>query len=133
MKSILLIAFVVPALALVTEYHSTPAQTPSIIVEQPVPEHEIPLVYEPKEMYMIEHYKYPESHIVVTVNQFPFDIGGNRPYEISVQGVQYRFKPEDVKDFLKKGESLNTEARQLPTGLYAKDPFLFPPNQQPQL
>ena len=70
MKSIMLIAFVVPALALVTGYQSTPVPSPQIVIEKQVLEHEIPVV-KPKELFVVEHYKFPESHIVITVNQFP--------------------------------------------------------------
>lgn len=128
MKSLLLIVFVVPALALVTGYHTTPI--PKIIMEQPVLEHKIP---EPKELYVIEQYKFPESQIVITVNQFPFDMGGHKPYEIAVHGVKYRFNPKDVEEFLKKGVSLDVESKQLPTGTFAKDPFDFPPGEIPKL
>jgi hypothetical protein len=132
MKSIMLIAFVVPALALVTGYQSTPVPSPQIVIEKQVLEHEIPVV-KPKELFVVEHYKFPESHIVITVNQFPFDMAGNRPYEIAVQGVKYRFKPEDVEEFLKKGVSLNVESKKLPTGTFAKRPFEFAPGEVPKL
>lgn len=128
MKSLLLIVFVVPALALVTGYQTTP--TPEIIIEQPVLEHEKPVT---KELFVIEQYKLPESQIVITVNQFPFDMAGHRPYEIAVHGVKYKFKPEDVEEFLKKGVSLDVESKKLPTGTFAKRPFEFGPGEIPKL
>lgn len=128
MKSLLLIVFVAPALALVTGYHTTPV--PEIIIEQTVPVPEEPV---PKELLVIKEYKLPESQIVVTVNQFPFNMGGHRPYEIAVHGVKYKFKPEDVEEFLKKGVSLDIESKELPTGTFAKHPFDFAPGEIPNL
>lgn len=79
-----------------------------------------------RQIYVLEHYKMAEPMIVVTVNSFPFDIGGLRPYEINVQGRRYVFDPVHVKEFLAKGKPMNTFHKPLPSGVVIVDGYSHP-------
>lgn len=85
---------------------------------------------ETKRVYVLEHYKMAEPMIVVTVNHFPFDIGGLRPYDINIQGQKFVFKPEHVQEFLTKGRPMQVFHRPLPTGMVYIDGWGQPIDQE---
>ena len=126
MKLLLLVSFVAPTLALMMGYTESAVNlnepTPPILPSREV------VVYKVKE------YQIPASDVVITVNSFPFDVGGSRPYQISAHGKKYRLKPEDVKEILSKGIQMDIPSEPLPTGTWI-GPFQvdgeFP--QQPEL
>lgn len=103
---------IIPTLALLIGYNGQKsAQAEAPVYSSP----------EKKKIYVIQHYKLAEPEIVVTVNTFPFDVGGSRPYQINVQGQRYVFKPEDVKQFLKLGRPMKQFTKPLPSGMVFSD------------
>ena len=109
--------FFFPAIALVVGYTGQPSVQAEAPVDSPT---------ETRKIYVIQHYKLAEPQIVVTVNNFPFDIGGNRPYEINVQGQRFTFKPEHVKEFLSKGKPMKIFQKPLPSGVVISDGLNVP-------
>ena len=121
MKLVILITVLFPFVALMVGYKTHPVEATQV---HPV----VTQIVDPIPAYLITQYKYPESDIVVTVNQFPFDVGGNMPFQISVHGEKYTYSPEDVREFLAKGTKLNIKAVPLPTGMWHGDsPFDMSP------
>jgi hypothetical protein len=113
-KWLLVLAFVGPMIAI----FSGSAGDRAALAEAPVTPTE-----KVKQIYILEHYKMAEPYMVVTVNHFPFDIGGHRPYEINIQGQKFIFDPKDVQEFLTKGRPMNVFYRPLPTGMVYIDGF----------
>ena len=125
MKLLVIISIVGPTLALLLGYND-PAVSSNASPTVLVPTKEIAV-------YKVNEYNVPKSEVVITVNTFPFDVGGSRPYQISAHGKKYRFKPEDVKEFLKKGVQMNIPSEPLPAGTWI-GPFPFDgplPNVRP--
>lgn len=113
LKLFMFVIFGIPAIMLLVGYNGTrPAQAEAPPDQQ---------TKEPQQLYVIQHYRLAEPQIVVTVNQFPFHLGGLRPYELNVQGQRYYFEPQDVKEFLSKGRPVNTFVKALPTGVVISD------------
>lgn len=123
MKILLITLFLFPLIALLMGYQAKPGQRLSIPIDQVTPEHKKPHSSEGLgKLFIIDHYKFPSSDIVITVNHFPFNIAGNRPYEIAVHGTKYQFDPKDVDEFIKKGKKLNIPGgHPLPTGTFTSD------------
>ena len=116
MKLLVIISIVGPTLALLLGYND-PAISSNASPTVLVPTKEVAV-------YKVNEYNVPKSEVVITVNTFPFDVGGSRPYQISAHGKKYRFKQEDVKEFLKKGVQMNIPSEPLPTGTWI-GPFPF--------
>jgi hypothetical protein len=104
--------FFFPAIALVVGYTGQPSVQAEAPVDNPA---------ETRKIYVVQHYKLAEPQIVVTVNNFPFDVGGSRPYEINVQGQRFTFDPEHVKEFLSKGKPMKIFQKPLPSGVVISD------------
>ena len=104
--------FFFPTIALVVGYTGQPSVQAEAPIDSPT---------ETRKIYVVQHYKLAEPQIVVTVNNFPFDIGGNRPYEINVQGQRFTFEPEHVKEFLSKGKPMKIFKKPLPSGVVISD------------
>lgn len=116
MKLVIIITFLAPVVALMVGYDSSPEVQAVQAVK--------PVEVIPTPAFLVTEYKFPKSDIVVTVNQFPFDVGGSMPYQISAHGKKYKFDPADVEEFLKKGKELDIDAESLPVGMWVEDsPF----------
>jgi hypothetical protein len=113
-KWLLVLSVIGPLIAI----FSGSAGNRSALAEAPVTPNE-----KVKQIYILEHYKMAEPYMVVTVNHFPFDIGGLRPYEINIQGQKFVFDQKDVQEFLTKGRPMNVDFRPLPTGMVFIDGF----------
>ena len=119
MKLLLIITVAAPVFAVLVGYDSQP----EIQATQIIPTSK-PIEVSPTPAYLVKEYKFPKSDIVITVNQFPFDVGGSMPYQISAHGKKYKFDPADVEEFLKKGKQLDIDADPLPVGMWIEDsPF----------
>lgn len=116
MKILLIVAVAAPTLALLLGYSNPDADHTSSPAPV-VPTREVVV-------YKVNEYSVPRSDVVITVNTFPFDMGGNRPFQIAAHGKKYRFKPDDVKQFLKKGVQLDIPCDPLPVGTWI-GPFPF--------
>lgn len=116
MKIFIIVSIIAPALALMVGY------TEPIVTAKNTPADVLPT----KEVavYRIKEYHIPASDVVITVNTFPFDVGGSRPFQIAAHGKKYRFKPKDVEEFLKKGQLLDIPSEPLPKGTWI-GPFPF--------
>jgi hypothetical protein len=117
-KLFVFVMFGIPAMMLLVGYNGS---RPALAEAPPGDQKKVP-----RQLYFIQHYRLAEPQIVVTVNQFPFDVGGLRPYELNVQGQRYHFDPRDVKEFLSKGRPMNTYIKELPTGAVISDGITRP-------
>lgn len=110
MKIIVIVTVLMPVIALMLGY-TEPTVNATNTPPGSLPTREVVI-------YKVKEYMTPASDIVITINTFPFDMGGNRPYQIAAHGKKYRFKPEDVEQFLKKGIQLDIPSEPLPTGTW---------------
>jgi hypothetical protein len=116
MKLVIIITFLAPVVALMVGY-DTQSEVQAVQSVKPVE-------VIPTPAFLVTEYKFPKSDIVVTVNQFPFDVGGSMPYQISAHGKKYKFDPADVEEFLKKGKEIDIDTEPLPVGMWVEDsPF----------
>ena len=113
---LLIVSVAAPTLALLLGY-THPGTDPAGAPTPVIPTREVAV-------YKVNEYNVPKSDVVITVNTFPFDVGGSRPFQISAHGKKYRFKPEDVREFLKKGVQMDIPSEPLPTGTWI-GPFPF--------
>lgn len=116
MKLVLIVSVVAPFIALLLGY-TDPSANANNPPPGSIPTKEVVI-------YKVKEYEVPKSDVVITVNTFPFDVGGSRPYQIAAHGKKYRFKPKDVEEFLKKGQFLDIPSEPLPSGTWV-GPFPF--------